>query len=268
MPDTMPPYQHLQTALSEEEMTSLKETCKAHITNGQTIPYALLDQLDLPVVEKIQRLVSEKLGREVHYLNDFYIYTDDTFSAGWHMDTELFAFANAVNAWILLSPESVTDPLCFIDGFNESADDVFHSVKIDNDECVFSNFSNRKQERRALAEIEQGKLRTPKISVGDILLLDPRRFHRTNTQQAKHCLVIKFVFEGEGDESLLTTTKVPAFLWPEVGIFTKMVKEAGDWSDVLDRLREELKTPDGRKALNAGFFPEKIELYREKVRAL
>ena len=55
---------------------------------------------------------------------------------------------------------------------------------------------------------------------------------------------------------------------PEVGILSKLVKQNEDWDAVLDGLRGQLKTPKGRKALSAGFYPEKIDLYKRKALTL
>ncbi|WNM64008.1 hypothetical protein [Candidatus Nitrospira neomarina] len=202
----------------------------------------------------------------MYYLNDFYIYTDDTFATGWHMDTELFTFEHALNAWILLSSDHVTDPLCFIDQLNDTPDRYYHSLKVDGDDCTFTNFSKKNKTTRSLAAIEQARLHTPTIDVGDILVINPRRFHRTNTSEAKHCLAIKFVYKGPN--GLLSTTQVPSMFWPEIGIFNKLVKQTVEWDKVFEGLRGELKTPKGRKALSAGFYPEKIQLYKRMVQTL
>ncbi|ACK65144.1 hypothetical protein PCC8801_1069 [Rippkaea orientalis PCC 8801] len=260
-------FEHIKNVLSEDDINSLKQICKKHFSQEQAIPsYVLLDYLDIPVFKKIKLLLEEKINAKLYYLNDFYIYTDNTFSASWHMDTELFTFERAINVWILLSPDSVTDPLCFMADINDKPERYYHSLKIDSDNCMFVNFTNLDSTECSLATIEQERIHTPTIQVGDILTINPKRFHKTNTSEAKHSLVIKFVYEGSN--GLLSDSPMPSEFWPEVGIFTNLVNQSTDWNQVLSGLREELKTPESRKALSAGFYPEKIDLYQRMAQTL
>ena len=256
-----------KNVLDDDDIASLRQLCRQHFADEGAIPsYLLIDHLDLPAHEKITRMLESKLSAKLHYLNDFYIYTDDTFGTGWHMDTELFTFEHAVNAWILLSPDEVSDPLCFLDGINDQPDRYYHSMKQDDDCCTFSNYRSRQTMQRSLKTLENERLHTPVIELGDVLTLNPRRFHRTNTEESKHCLVIKYVYEGEN--GLLSAEQVPSLFWPEVGIMNKLVKSNDDWNGVVDGLRGQLTTPEGREALSAGFYPEKIKLYADMAQTL
>ena len=128
-------FQHLRNVLTENYITSLKQACKRHLSQEEAIPsYTLIDSLDIPAFTKIKRTLEEQTGETLYYLNDFYIYTDDTFGASWHMDTELFTFEHALNAWILLSPNRSTDPLCFIDQLNDTPERYYHGLDIDGDD--------------------------------------------------------------------------------------------------------------------------------------
>lgn len=69
----------------------------------------------------------------------------------------------------------------------------------------------------------------------------------------------------KGEAGFLSDAQVPSLFWAETGIFNKILKNAGCWGDVLEKLRERLQTPDGRTALSAGFFPERMPLDREVV---
>jgi hypothetical protein len=160
----------------------------------------------------------------------------------------------------------VANPLAFIGDLNGSPGSYYHSVKEDGEQGVFSNYRTRRKVTRALSGIEAEKLDTPVVEEGDILLINPKRFHKTNTTAPKHAIVIKFVLEGEN--GFLSREQVPAMFWPEVGMFNRMLKSASDWDGFLAALREKLHTPEGRKALSAGFFPEKTGLYKKMVAAI
>src|SRR5215510_14665660 len=107
------PFVRMQGVLNEEDIAFLKRACKSHFAQVDGPCYTLIDDQEAPTLQKIRQLLEGHVRRPLFYLNDFYLYTDDTFATSWHMDTELFTFAHALNAWILLSPDQVVDPLCF-----------------------------------------------------------------------------------------------------------------------------------------------------------
>jgi hypothetical protein len=72
----------------------------------------------------------------------------------------------------------------------------------------------------------------------------------------------------EGDHGLLSDKQVPSMLWPEVKLFNRLVKQTPRWEDVVRGIREALQTDDGLKTLNAGNYPEKVELYKKMVQLL
>jgi hypothetical protein len=165
-----------------------------------------------------------------------------------------------------LSPDEIVNPLAFIGDLNVSSDRYFHSIKEEGDQGIFLNYRNGKKESRALSDIEATRLDTPRIEVGDTLLLNPKKFHKTNTTVPKHAMVIKYAFEGEN--GFRSPTQVPSMFWSEVAMFNSMLKDTANWDDFLAAVRQKLKTPEGRKALSAGFFPEKISLYQKMVATL
>ena len=260
------PLVRMEGVLDDEDIAFLKRACKAHFAQVDGPCYTLIDEQDAPTVRKIKGLLEDWVKRPLFYLNDFYLYTDDTFATSWHMDTELFTFAHALNAWILLSPDRVVDPLCFFAGINESEESYYHNVEIADETATFRNYRDRRQETRSLAQLEAERIHTPEVRIGDMLVINPRRFHRTNVETPKHCVAIKFVYGG--DHGILSDKQVPAMLWPEVKIFSKLVRENDRWEDVVQGIREALRTEAGLKALNAGNYPEKIELYKKMVQLL
>jgi hypothetical protein len=182
------------------------------------------------------------------------------------MDTELFTFERAINAWILLSPERVSDPVAFIDGINDAPEHCFHSVHIDGDECFFGDYHTGQMEVRSLARLETAQVHTPQVERGDILVLDPKRFHKTSTSTPKHALVLKFIMKGP--QGFAATKQVDPTLWPEVGLFNELLLNADPWEGFVDGVRRMLRTEQGRKELSAGFYPEKFELYRRNIMSL
>ena len=257
----------LRGALDDDDLAQLRGHCRAHLDRDDAIPcYVMLDALDSPVVGKLRELVEAEIGARPHYLNDFYFYSDDAFGAGWHMDTELFTFDRCVNVWILLGPEEVASPLAVIPDLNTTAAQYFHSVGREDDELVFANYRTGKKHSRESSAVEETKIDAPVVRLGDVLLFDPKHFHRTNTTAPKHAIVFKFVFEGDG--GFRSATQVPSLFWPEVKMFNTMLADTADWDQFLAALRQKLTTDDGRTALSAGFFPEKTELYQEMAATL
>ena len=260
------PYLHLKGLLDAADVEELAKGCM-HVLETSRVPcYSLIDRLDSPAFCKVEKALAARVDRDPYYLNDFYIYTDGSFKTAWHMDTELFSFDRAINAWILLAPDEVVDPLSFVDGLNTNADDRFHSVKREGDGFVFSDYHSRRKLTLDAAEVDSGRIHTPVINRGDVLLFDPSRFHMTNVSSPKHAISIKFVLRG--DDGYLSPSQVHPLLWPEVKMFNRLVKGKPDWNAVLDGIREELKTDEGRRVLSSGFYPEQFEMYRQQLRSL
>lgn len=266
MPELTAPYLLIQNALTEEDVDFLRRACKRHLHEERIPCYVLINDLGSPTYMKIKEALQQSIGETIYYLNDFYIYTDTTFKTNWHMDTELFALDCAINAWILLSPNSVEDPLGFIDQINDSSERSFHSVKIDGDKCTFGNYCTGDSIVSSLAAIEATQIHTPRIEIGDILVLNPKRFHKTNCNTSKHALAFKFVLKGK--HGFLSRHQVNSFFWPEVDIFNRLVKAAPNWDAVVDGIRCELRSEAGRKQLSAGFYPNKFDLYRQMAATL
>ena len=257
---------HVPDVFTKDDILYLKARAKEHLLAEQIPCFTLIDRLNESVYLKLKSKLEEIAQQPLYYLNDFYLYTDESFKSNWHMDTELFTFKHALNAWILLSPDQVEDPLGFVADMNESPDDFYHSVKIQDGQCKFGNYKTGKSELKTLESIESDQIHTPKINLGDLLVINPRRFHKTNFGSAKHCLVLKFVY---GDnEGVLSDKQVSPMFWPEVRTFNKLVNEAENWDGVIDGMREALKTEEGRKALSSGFYPEKFSLYEKMVQEL
>jgi hypothetical protein len=266
MNERLNPYVHIQEALNRSDIEFLRRTCKRQVSE-QGIPcYALIDSRDSSTYLKIKEVLEKRLGEPLYYLNDFYIYTDSSFKTGWHMDTELFTFDRAVNAWILLAPENVTEPLGFIDRINDSPQNYFHSITIEHDQCVFTDYCTGTEKVISQQFIETNQIRTPEIRLGDILLFDPKRFHRTNVSSSKHAMAIKFVLKGSN--GFLSDTQVSPHFWPEVERFNGLLKRAASWDEFVDGVRRSLESETGRKELSAGFYPEKFDFYRRMVGAL
>jgi hypothetical protein len=260
------PFIRIPRALEAEDLEFLKATCVRHVST-QGIPcYVLIDHLNSTTCLKIKQTLERELGEPLYYLNDFYMYTDGSFKTGWHMDTELFTFARAINAWILLSPERVSDPLAFLAGINDSPERSFHSVHIDGDDCCFGDYHTGETQMRSLAELEAGQIHTPQVDLGDILVLDPKRFHKTSTSTPKHALVLKFVMKGPN--GLSASKQVDPCMWPEVGLFNDLLRNADPWECFIGGVRRMLGTEQGRKELSAGFYPEKFDLYQRNVMTL
>lgn len=267
MPELRDSFVHLRGVLTEAELVFLKNSCKAQLETENIPCFALLNRLHASCYLKIRELVKDVTGEDVKYLNDFYMYTDSSCVAGWHMDTELYTFENAVNAWILLSPEEVAAPFGVLRGINETASErYYHTMEITADECEFGNLCTGESESMPLAEIETRIVTAPEVSVGDVLLFNPRRFHKTMTGLPKHCHVIKFVFGNKA--GCLSNQQVPAFFWPEVAIFNNLVSGEDQWDGVLDGLRRALRDEEGKRSLSAGFYPSRFPIYRKQSRFL
>ena len=75
----------LKDALTEDDLTFLKESCKTQLETENMPCFALLNQLHSSCYLKIRRLVQDAIGENANYLNDFYLYTDSSSIADWHM---------------------------------------------------------------------------------------------------------------------------------------------------------------------------------------
>jgi hypothetical protein len=266
MPQLTDPYLHMENVLSFDDIQYLKEACKRQLFREGIPCFVLIRDLEAPTVIKIKAAIERRINESLYYLNDFYMYTDSSFRASWHMDTELFSFEDAVNAWILLSPNLIESPLAFVNNINRQPENVLHDVRISGDECKFANYCTGEETSISLRKIESERIQSPCIKAGDILLFNPKQFHRTNVNFTKHVLVLKFLIKGAG--GFLARSQVNETLWPEVGMFNKFLKDAQTWDSVLDRVRGALKSDEGRKALSAGFYPAKFDLYRRMVTSL
>lgn len=266
MPALTEPFDVLRGVLDRADLDFLRDACRARLDADGIPCFALIDQMQAATYLKIERALTERIGSTLNYLNDFYIYTDATFRTNWHMDTELFTFEHAINAWILLSPDQIENPLGFIHDVNDSPERHYHSVRIKGDECTFRNFRTGKGTVKSLTSIEEGRIDTPAINVGDILVINPERFHKTNVETPKHAFALKFVY-GQ-NKGCLSPTQVPDRWWPEVKTFNDAVARSSSWSDMVEELRQQLKTDDGRTKLSSGFYPEKFGLYKKMVQTL
>ncbi|MGE0597712.1 MAG: hypothetical protein AB7P07_15225, partial [Hyphomonadaceae bacterium] len=128
MPELAEPFVVLRDALSMDDIAFLREACKDRLARDGIPCFAMIDHQETPTYRKIVDTLTQAIGEKLNYLNDFYIYTDETFKTNWHMDTELFTFESAINAWILLSPDQVNGPLGLLDDINRDEQRYYHSV--------------------------------------------------------------------------------------------------------------------------------------------
>lgn len=257
----------LEGVLTELEIRGLIELSQAHLETQNPIPsYVLLEQQNHKTVQKIQSVIETFLGDKIHYLNDFYLYTDSEFGSGWHMDTELFTFKRAINAWVLLSPEKIKTPLACLETINSPDQDYYHTCKVRDDAITFVNLTTGASVKTTVDEVNSQSSKSPDVSVGDILLLNPKYFHKTHTQESKHVLALKYLVAEEG--RFFSDAPVPDMYWPEITIFKNLISKHEDWNEVLVGLKSALTEPKSRAALSMGFFPEKIDYYRENLRKL
>lgn len=259
-------FVHLRGVLQESDLAFLRERCRAQLREEHVSCYALLDHQDAPTALELTELVREAVGAPVHYLNDFYLHSDAGCSSGWHTDTELYTFARALNAWVPLAPERVAAPLQVLRGVNEDARESYHTIAVDGDVCELGNLCTGASTRIALETVEARAEAAPDVELGDVLLFDPCRFHRTSGGLPRHCHVTKFVVGDLRD--CLSDQQVPELFWPEVGLLDGLVRTADTWADVLEGLRRALRDEEGRRALTAGFYPDRFPLYERAVEAI
>lgn len=253
----------LSGILTASDLDTLVDICRENLAKPDAVPcFALIDKLSNPILKKIHFAVEQCVRSRLHYLNDFYIYTKGDVQASWHMDTELFTFENSCNAWILLSPDDVASPLAIMRGLNEPQGPYYHSTEADGDTYTFTNFKTGDKKTVSARDMEANKIEAPDVRRGDILVFNPKRFHKTNILSPKHVLALKYV-TGTAD-GFKSKEQVPGLLWPE----TRLLKTDGPWSDVLAGISDALATEKGRASLSAGNFPERTKLYRDALNEL
>ena len=261
------PFLLLREVLSAEDISQLKKVYSHHTANKQLPCYAFLYDDSPHIYKKITRLVETAIGLSLFYLNDFFFYTSNVFSTPWHVDTELYLFKSAVNAWILLEPDSISNPLGFVDSLNTpSSTSIYHSVEQEGDELIFADYVNSDILELNIHDVEASHITTPEIRVGDILLLDPLRFHRTNTTAPKGACVFKYVFSTDG--ALLRENHLPDVMWPELSLYKRLYSPDCPWSEFLDRIRNEVSTNLDKSPLISGFYPENFPYLVEKASSL
>ncbi|MGI9477980.1 MAG: hypothetical protein ACR2PI_14865 [Hyphomicrobiaceae bacterium] len=257
----------LSGVLSGAEIDTLIEVCRDNLERPDAVPcFALLDKQGHPILEKIHAALECCVAERLHYLNDFYIYTKGDVRTDWHMDTELFTFQNSCNAWILLSPDEVASPLAIMRGPNEPNQPYYHSAEAKGDTVTFTNYKTGARQTVAAADIEANKIAAPNVRRGDILVFNPKRFHKTNIESPKHVLALKYV--SRGTAGYKSPEQVPGLLWPETRLLNRLLTNDAPWRDVLAGIGEALATEKGRASLSAGSFPERTRLYRDALNGL
>ena len=257
----------IRSALNRNEISQLTKAIDRCMHSGLEISsFVYAANTSNPILVKIRDIVQRVFDHELLYLNDFYLYTDGLFQAGWHIDTEMFSFDRAVNVWIPLDDTIKIDPIAFISGINDRRDNYYHSISADGSNYEFMNLVDFKEEVRPIDEVENSCVLSGEVAFGDMLLLNPRRFHRTNCRLPKHAFIIKFVMAGEA--GLRAVQTVPAVVWPEVALFDEFMALGDNWSIAMSRLHQYLSDPEQRQKLTAGFFPDQVGLFRHKISEL
>lgn len=260
------PFVHLKSVMSPEDVKTLRKIYSEYIPSAGIPCYAFLERQSDDIFQKIQTLVGDAIGSHAYYLNDFFFYTDTTFATPWHVDTELYIFKYAVNAWILLEPDQIENPLAFISQTNNPSQTFYHSVEKEDDLYAFVDYFHGDVEEYSVSEVEHAHVKTPQINTGDILLIDPQRFHRTNTTIPKGACVFKFVYSDE--TSLLRIDQVPGIMWPEVALYKDLVSKSQNWTDVLAGIRDEIRQNSIKSPLVSGFYPDQFKHLSEKASLL
>lgn len=114
--------------------------------------------------------------------------------------------------------------------------------------------------------VENTQIHTPKIKVGDILLLDPMRYHRTNTTDPKGACVFKFVYSDT--DSLVRSDHMPAVMWPEVSLYKSLLSSQQDWESFLSKISREINKNSHKSPLISGFYPNNFEYLTRKASEL
>ena len=267
MPQLSTPFLLLQNVLSHHDIKALRETYAKHAPLNKLPCYAFIDCLQSPVQKKIADLVANAVSCHSYYLNDFFFYTSNSFSTPWHVDTELYLFQNAINAWILLEPNIISNPLGFIDSFNSPhSDTIYHSVEEDGDDYLFVDYVNSDLMAVCKQDIEFNHITTPDVNVGDILLLDPLRFHRTNTTVEKGACVFKYVYSASSN--LIRANHLPEIMWPELSLYKRLYDPSQSWSHFLSLIKHEIFTKFETSPLISGFYPANFPYLIQKASEL
>ena len=262
-----PFFLHLKQVLDFEDISSLRLAYSRNSYAYGLPCYAFIRQLLSPVHRKIQDLLSSALSEDTFYLNDFFFYTGSQFSTPWHVDTELFLFERAVNAWILLEPTSIDDPLGIIPSLNtDNSAQFYHSFQQESDVCIFVDYLNTDLLELNCDALEASCIHTGNISVGDILIFDPSLFHRTNTSVPKGACVFKYIL-GSSD-SPIRSSHLPEVMWPELSLYKKLYGDSRDWSEFLSRVEDEITKRHDQSPLVSGFYPDNFDYLNEKARSL
>ena len=261
------PFVHLKGVLSQEDIASIRSIYSQHASKTQLPCYAFIDLLDTPIHSKISNLIANTLNSTPYYIKDFFFHTSTSFSTPWHVDTELYLFKSAVNAWILLEPNKISNPLGFISEINSpSEDSYYHSVETEDDTYVFVDYLNSQIVEHDVADIEENHCSTPLIEVGDILLLDPGRFHRTNTTEPKGACIFKYLVSD--DSSLIRAKHLPEIMWPELSLYKSMYDPTKSWIQFLQLVKQEITNNTSKSPLISGFYPENFPYLIEKATSL
>lgn len=265
-PQLESPFIHIKQAFSAAEITQLK-TIYAHHAPSTGLPcYAFIDKLDLPLFKKLSDLIFSHIKCQPLYLNDFFFSTGNVFSTPWHVDTELFIFQYAVNAWILLEPSSIDNPLGFVAGVNEPGTQYFQAVESESGQFLFIDFTCNDILEIAEEEVESKHICTPQVEVGDLLLIDPMRFHRTNTSSPKGACVFKFVYSDT--DSLLRNSHLPSVMWPEIGLYQSILDSTQGWDQFLAAIANEISLNGPKSPLISGFYPNNFAYLVQKATEL
>lgn len=265
-PQLESPFIHIKQAFSAAEITQIKEVYSHHAPATGLPCYAFLDKLGHSLFIKLSQLIFSRLQCQPQYLNDFFFSTGNMFSTPWHVDTELYIFQYAVNAWILLEPSSIDNPLGFVAGVNEPGTKYFQSVESESDQLLFIDFTSNDILEISEAEVESMHIRTPRIEVGDLLLIDPMRFHRTNTSCPKGACVFKFVYSDTA--SLLRNSHLPSAMWPEIDLYKSLIDSTQGWDEFLAAIANEVSRNGSSSPLISGFYPDNFAYLVQKAAEL
>jgi hypothetical protein len=265
-PQLESPFIHIKQAFSVAEITQLKAIYADHAPSSGLPCYAFLDKFDHPLIKKLSDLIFSRLKCQPLYLNDFFFSTGDVFSTPWHVDTELFIFQYAVNAWILLEPSRIDNPLGFVAGVNEPGTQQFQSCESESDQLLFIDFTSNDILEITEEEVESRHIRTPLIEVGDLLLIDPMRFHRTNTSSPKGACVFKFVYSDT--DLLLRDFHLPSAMWPEIGLYKSILDSTQGWDEFLAAIANEVFLNGSNSPLISGFYPDNFAYLVQKATEL
>jgi len=246
----------IKNCLSKDDIRSLKQSYSAHCRNTGMPCYAFLENSTNDLVSKIRTLVERSIKKKVSYLNDFFFYTSASFSTPWHVDTELYLFKEAVNAWILLDPDEIDNPIGFVSGINTGTN-YYQSVITEGAMYSFVNYIDGEILELGADEVEACRINTPNIAVGDILLINPSLFHRTNTTKRKGACIFKFVMHDEN--GYFHRDHLPEIMWPELAVYKSFEKHTDNWPRFLKEVQKEVNKNGKESPLVSGFYPSNFD---------